>query len=186
MKPKHLAVDYYKWEHRLSDEECDFLIDDCKKGEFSDAKIQADKGVPLHGTRKTNVIWVDRTKLIHRAMTNFMLEANQEFFKYNITSSEQVQFGEYKNGGHYVFHKDEVWGSKENIRKLSITILLSDPKSFSGGELQLYNGPNGFLKPLDKRGTIVCFNSCDWHRVTPVTDGVRYSLVQWSSGPRFV
>jgi|LWDU01.1.fsa_nt_gi PKHD-type hydroxylase len=186
MEQKNLEIDYYKWKHRLSDEECDFLIADCKQEEFSDAIIQSKGGISEHKTRKSNIVWVDSKKLIHRAMTNFMREANQDFFKYNITSSEPIQFSEYKKGDHYISHKDEVWGTKENIRKLTVTILLSDPKSFSGGELQLYNGTNSFFEPLDKRGTIICHNCYDWHNVTPVMDGVRYSLVQWSSGPRFV
>jgi len=180
------AIDYYSWDHTLSDAECDFLIADCQQAGFGDARINANVGDSEHKTRKTNVAWVDRSKLIYRAMVNLMLEANQSFFRYNITDSELVQFAEYKKGDHYVWHKDETWSNKEKVRKLTVMVLLSDPKWFKGGELELFNGNMGIVKPFKKRGQMVCINCYDWHRVTPVTEGVRYSLVQWSNGPRFV
>ena len=44
--------------------------------------------------------------------------------------------------------------------------------------------------PMDeevyKRGTIVVFPSLLLHTVTPMTKGIRHSLVQWFSGPDFV
>ena len=35
---------------------------------------------------------------------------------------------------------------------------------------------------LNRTGSMVVFPSDTWHRVTPVTTGVRYSLVLWSVG----
>ena len=35
-------------------------------------------------------------------------------------------------------------------------------------------------------GTVIVFDSRDWHRVTPVTKGVRYSIVCWTVGPNFI
>ena len=85
MEPKRSAIDYYTWDHTLSDDECDFLITDCQKAGFGDARINANIGVSEHSTRKTNVAWMDRSKLIYRSMVNLMLEANQNYFRYNIT-----------------------------------------------------------------------------------------------------
>ena len=39
---------------------------------------------------------------------------------------------------------------------------------------------------VKEQGTVIVFDSRDWHRVTPVTKGVRYSLVCWTVGPRFI
>ena len=36
------------------------------------------------------------------------------------------------------------------------------------------------------QGSVIVFDSRDWHRVTPVTKGTRYSIVCWSVGPNFV
>ena len=36
------------------------------------------------------------------------------------------------------------------------------------------------------QGTVIVFDSRDYHRVTPVTKGTRYSLVCWTVGPNFI
>ena len=35
------------------------------------------------------------------------------------------------------------------------------------------------------RGSVIVFPSFVWHRVKPVTKGVRYSVVAWYGGPPF-
>ena len=39
---------------------------------------------------------------------------------------------------------------------------------------------------LRKRGTMIFFPSFVWHRVTPVTEGTRCSLVCWNTGKKFI
>ncbi len=177
------SIDYYTWEHTLSDAECDFLIQDCGEAEAEEARLGR-TGKMHPKIRKTSVVWVDRTKMINNAMISFMEEANKNFFKYDITQTQQIQFGTYEKGDHYIWHKDEVPGNKQLVRKLSLVILLSDPDSFEGGEFEIFNGNHGVFCPFKKRGSIICFNSFEWHRVKPVTKGVRHTLVQWSLGPR--
>ena len=87
--------------------------------------------------------------------------------------------------------------AKNNVRKLSLSFILSDPDTFEGGELQFWNGNRPMLnhlseeeqeltrKDLQAQGTMVIFDSRDWHRVTPVTSGVRYSVVCWAVGTMF-
>jgi PKHD-type hydroxylase len=38
---------------------------------------------------------------------------------------------------------------------------------------------------IKSQGSVVVFDSRDWHRVTPVTKGVRHSIVCWTVGPNF-
>jgi PKHD-type hydroxylase len=68
-------------------------------------------------------------------------------------------------------------------RKLSMVIQLSEPL-YTGGTLDLENDP---LPPgvFARKGSAIFFPSFNWHRVTPVTAGVRYSLVCWFMGPPF-
>lgn len=70
-------------------------------------------------------------------------------------------------------------------RKLSLSILLNDPKEYEGGELRLFDG--GHKRPFDGKpvGTAAIFSSFTMHHVAPVTQGVRYSAVVWLRGPRF-
>jgi PKHD-type hydroxylase len=67
-------------------------------------------------------------------------------------------------------------------RKLSLTVQLSSPDTYTGGELIIY--PAQFVAPKDQ-GTMTVFASFMCHNVSPVTAGVRYSLVSWLAGPPF-
>lgn len=80
------------------------------------------------------------------------------------------------------------------IRKISMTLLLNDPKEFKGGDLEFDYGRNDFGKNDDTietckeargQGTLIFFPSFISHRVTPVTKGTRYSLVMWTVGKPF-
>jgi PKHD-type hydroxylase len=64
---------------------------------------------------------------------------------------------------------------------LSLTVQLSNPEEYSGGELVIY--PE-FVAPKDQ-GTMTVFPSFMCHDVRPVLTGVRYSLVSWLAGPQF-
>jgi PKHD-type hydroxylase len=69
---------------------------------------------------------------------------------------------------------------------MSIVVVLSDPKEYSGGELEVMNiGHPGktFASKMNK-GDIIFFASWMPHRVRPVTKGVRRSLVAWVMGKR--
>jgi PKHD-type hydroxylase len=77
-----------------------------------------------------------------------------------------------------------------------MTCQLTDGSEYKGGELQFdfrnYN-PNLrdesehliTVKEILPKGTVVVFPSFLWHRVKPVTEGTRYSLVMWNLGEAF-
>ena len=70
------------------------------------------------------------------------------------------------------------------VRKLSVSLLLSDPDDYDGGDLQFKFGEEEQTAERE-RGMMTLFLSWSLHRVTPVTRGTRYSLVAWTSGPPF-
>lgn len=55
---------------------------------------------------------------------------------------------------------------------------------YEGGELQINTGK--VLVAEKEKGTVIIFPSYLLHRVTPVTKGIRRSLVLWIEGPAFV
>lgn len=76
------------------------------------------------------------------------------------------------------------------IRKLSVTVSLSDPADYDGGNLKFDLGPHRSdryhtCEEIRPRGSIIVFPSHIHHQVTPVTRGTRYSLVAWSLGKPF-
>jgi len=73
------------------------------------------------------------------------------------------------------------------IRKLSVTVSLSDPNDYEGGNLKFDLGPHREDRyhectEIRPRGSIIIFPSHVYHQVTPVTSGTRYSLVAWNLG----
>ena len=84
--------------------------------------------------------------------------------------------------GFYTWHMDN--GDKTPGRKISLSVQLSSPDSYEGGELEFFY--TNKTKQVEKtQGGVIAFPSFIMHRVTPVTKGVRYSMVAWVVGPRW-
>lgn len=88
--------------------------------------------------------------------------------------------------GHYT----DIPGMVGKVRKLSVTISLSDPKEYDDGNLKFDLGPHRpdryhTCEEIRPRGSIIVFPSHIQHQVTPVTRGTRYSLVAWNLGKPF-
>lgn len=113
---------------------------------------------------------------------------NYDHFMYAIDGFDAFQYTVYraKSKQHYDWHQDSGGPWSKFERKLSAVIILSDPKDYEGGEFQcVMNGRVDdpvTLKP--PRGDVIFFPSWMPHRVTPVTKGVRKSLVCWVMGER--
>ena len=75
------------------------------------------------------------------------------------------------------------------VRKLSMTINLTDASTYDGGDLMFDFGENegGKTTAVEAReqGSIIVFPSFLYHCVSPVTRGTRYSLVNWTLGRPF-
>lgn len=126
----------------------------------------------------------DETSWIFDRIANYVLQANNEMWDFDLTGfGDGLQYTKYfGGGGHYDWHSDV--GYSVPHRKLSMVVQLSDELEYEGGILQLNVG-HDWLEVSKKRGSLVIFPSFVLHRVTPVTSGVRQSLVSWISGPNF-
>jgi PKHD-type hydroxylase len=115
---------------------------------------------------------------------------NSDWFRYDLTGFEGIQFTKYSHragdADFYRSHKDTVTLPGGTVRKLSFTIQLSDPDSYGGGEVVLYESLTDSANLSRAIGSISLFPSYTIHEVAPVTHGVRYSLVGWACGPAFV
>jgi PKHD-type hydroxylase len=115
-------------------------------------------------------------------------EVNRRFFHFDLTGfHEPMQLGLYtgETQGHYDWHTDASPSDTHVPRKLSLSMLLSDPSEFEGGEFQVKTC-NDAVQTLDtQKGRAWFFPSYTLHRVAPVTKGVRRSLVLWVGGPAF-
>jgi len=153
--------------------------------------------------RNSDVVWLDDA-WIYNEIHPFVRQANKNAgWNFNWDRSESCQFTKYKLNQYYDWHCDswdKVYETKGpnngKIRKLSMTCQLSDGSEYSGGELefdfrqyspQMRDESQHLKKVTDilPKGSIIVFPSFVWHRVKPVTKGVRYSLVVWHLGYPF-
>ena len=139
--------------------------------------------------RKTDIIWIEQRNLLTRVAQSFINDANSLLFNYGLEDIEQLQFTRYKEKDFYDWHTDNFTQSdtsKQHNRKLSLVIQLSDPNDYDGGNFQLFNGIGDPEEPdIKQQGSVIVFDSRDWHRLTPVTRGKRFSIVCWAYGKKF-
>ena len=138
--------------------------------------------------RITTISWIPFKAMpdMYRIIEKAMLQVNGNHFGYEgMRLTEIAQFTEYPKGGFYDWHMDaEVNCQFEPpIRKISMTILLSDPSEFTGGDLEFM--AEGNKPPQLLQGQAIFFCSILRHRVSKVKKGRRQSLVMWFGGPPF-
>ena len=154
----------------------------------------------LKKKRDSNIVWMD-DRWIYKEIQPYVKEANQRAgWNFKWDWSESCQFTKYKPGQYYDWHCDSWEGAytregptKGKIRKLSVTVSLSDEKDYTGGELEFdfrQHDPHKrkratVCKDILPKGSLVVFPSFVWHRVKPVKKGIRYSLVFWNLGYPF-
>ena len=97
----------------------------------------------------------------------------------------ETELTKYKKGGFYNWHTDnDIVGKNEPpVRKISMTLLLSPPNEFEGGDLEFMT--EGNKPPQLLQGQAIFFCSLIRHRVSKVKKGIRRSLVMWFGGPPF-
>jgi len=204
----------WSFESVLGNKFCDEVIEHAlsKKRElglvdrYNQENTSLKKYKEIKKTRNSNIVWLNDL-WIYKEIQPYVHIANKNAgWNYNWSRSESCQFTIYKPGQHYNWHFDSLGtypNDHNNIkeiglqRKISLTVQLSDPLEYSGGELEFdfrnYNPDKRdvskhVIKPFKqyyKKGSITLFPSWLWHRVKPVTIGTRYSLVMWNLGDPF-
>jgi hypothetical protein len=171
------------FESHISDHFCENIINTYSQnnipkepptiGKYS---LEIDKNI-----RNTERVILPQNVGLGATLTATALNANNHWWQYNITHSNQTEFLIYKPKGHYTAHVD-TYHKHGEVRKLTALAFLND--NFEGGQFFI-NGNGTVYYPPQKKGTVVVFPSYMVHGVEPVTKGVRYSCVTWLVGPYF-
>jgi len=169
-------------------------------------KLSKEELKNLKNKRFSDIVWLDEP-WIYREIQPYIHRANKEAgWNFEWHRSESCQFTKYKLNQHYDWHCDswdKPYDRKDSnnpehgkIRKLSMTLQLTDGSEYQGGELQFdYRNYDPHMRDTSKhvmtakeilpKGSLIVFPSFVWHRVKPVTKGTRYSLVMWNLGYPF-
>lgn len=188
---------WYWFQNALTEEEVDKVI--ALASELPESERATTIGSGDGGSVRSSMIkWIpthnSTWNWLYERMMKLSVEANAELWKFDLrTALESIQYTEYyaSENGHYDWHQDIGPGELPSKRKVSITIQLSESDDYEGGDLMICTGSNGSGK-LDNneicprgKGVGVLFPSYMMHRVTPVTKGVRKSLVLWVGGSSY-
>ena len=203
-----MNLEYYYWYFQsvIPPKICDDIIEYGKSqqeqialtGGYDPEKVSEDDIKDVSKKRKSNIVWMN-DRWIYNEIHPYIHTANKNAgWNFQWDFSESCQFTKYKLNQFYDWHCDS-WSKPYNrpekpdrhgkIRKLSVTISLSDENDYEGGdfEFDFRNDDKGSNQPqlckeIRPKGSVVVFPSFVWHRVKPVTSGTRYSLVIWNLG----
>jgi PKHD-type hydroxylase len=191
--PERICDEIVKYGKSLSDQMA-------LTGGFGGKKLNKKQIKDLKKKRDSNIVWL-QDRWIYKEIQPYVMQANQNAgWNFQWDWSESCQFTKYEKGQYYDWHNDcwpNAYKTKNpqdpttgKIRKLSVTVTLSDPKDYKGGELEFDfrnldpDEPRKLVKCKEilPKGSLVVFPSFVWHRVCPVKSGSRYSLVIWNLG----
>lgn len=176
------------WENAFTEEELERIKLHAEALTVEPASVERDRALK-DDQRSSKVSWISHTKegaWIYDRMAEVARGLNARFYDFDLYGFvEDMQFTIYngEEGSHYTWHIDMA-DSAPSPRKLSMTLQLSEPSDYEGGELQIWADKEP-VTISKKKGFIAMFPSYVLHRVTPVTKGVRCSLVVWVAGPAF-
>jgi len=195
---------FYIFENALPNKFCNDLIDYGEQqtteiaitGDY-EGKDSLKDLAKLYKTRNSSIVWMNEP-WIFRQIHPYINEANKRCnWNFDWEFSESAQWTKYSKSQHYTWHQDAFSKpynkprSQEHglIRKISVTVSLEDGNTYEGGDLEFSilspryeDNKTITAKEARTKGTITVFPSFVWHRVTPVTQGTRYSLVVWNLG----
>lgn len=171
------------WSGVLPDKWCDDIIEETEEN-YSVQKASTFTG-DEDNHRRSKVRWISSDMYMRDTLFNFVIMAAKEF-NIQVFRQADIQYTEYHSSekGHYNWHHDIDWNRNDNFdRKISVTLQLTDPSEYEGGEFSFLETQNPVSEQMKARGSILCFPSYLQHQVSPVTKGVRKSVVAWFEGP---
>ena len=191
---------FYHLPRAIPAHECEEIIKYGKSLNPTNAKTVGSKNMLCDEEKKEHTEKIRSSKIVFikdmwlkQELDSIVQYANKSW-GFNLSHQEDVQFTEYEPRGHYNWHNDSIKNPmdlKNMQRKLSMIVQLSKPENYDGGDLRfnlrgldsclddnLMNPPSEF----EQQGSIIIFPSFLWHKVEPITKGLRHSLVMWALG----
>jgi len=195
--PERICDDIVRYGKSIQDE----MAVTSNIGNNDPKKLNTTQTKNLKNKRDSDVVWMS-DRWIYKEIQPYVNSANANAgWNFQWDYSEPCQFTRYKKGQFYDWHEDQLdhpfdapgTPNHGKIRKLSVTVTLTDPKDYKGGELEFdfrNNDPHKKRRvhkctEILPKGSLVVFPSFVWHRICPVKSGERNSLVIWNIGKPF-
>lgn len=165
----------------LTAEELDKIRHELRGAAFVDGAATA--GYSAREVKKNMQIGTDDendTKLQEIVRNAFLRNARLQAALLPAVKSKAL-FNRYDVGMEYGLHVDSaVMGGVGDVLRsdIAMTVFLSDPKSYDGGELMMNMSGMEYAFKLEA-GSAIAYPANTLHRVTPITRGARYAAIIW-------
>ena len=192
MSSDRIVYNWWMYKNIIDQDTIDKILQLGEKAEWENAAVGSlceDEKRFKDSIRKTDLIWLN-DQWLYDIFWSLMLVANQQAgWNFEISCAESFQLGRYGEDCHYRWHSDGIGflsppGAtgllSDTTRKISMVCWLNE--DFKGGEFEFmrcYGEENQFVP---SKGTVMFFPAWIVHRVKPVLEGTRYSLVTWFNG----
>jgi len=178
---------YYSYDDGFSRQETNRILRLAEEVPFQKATTASSDSSSI---RSSNIKWLPQNEKfdwVYRRLLDLSMEANEALWNFDLISApEQIQYTTYnaEEQGHYGAHQD-IGPGMLSLRKVSVTVQISEADDYEGGDLQITQGGDSWLTTPRGFGKVVVFPSYMMHRVTPITKGTRKSLVLWVGGGHY-
>ena len=174
---------------------CENLIRTALRRPPNEGQIGTQSGIKTDNDFRRSSIWFvnkmdAELSFVFDELWKLAIRANQDWFDIHISKLDYYQIAEYDsaNRGEYKTHHDIFYmnGDPHYHRKLSCIVQLSDPSTYTGGDLTFEHvdcNPN--VEEMRQQGTVIFFPSFIRHAAQPVLTGKRYSVAAWFDGPKW-
>lgn len=149
--------------------------------------------IPTQGANKTSDVYIANYKNIKTSLKkveDFALSINEKYFRYDLHDLKDDNmlildaYDSNKNGQHG-YHKHQTDFKEDFDFKLTVLINISD-YYYEGGYLKIFNGKGEQrLEEFQKEGTVCILPSYVLHGIDNTTLGVKKTITQFYTGPRF-
>ena len=174
---------WYMWGKEIEETMCDSIVNTNKDLVSEKAGVYGTNS----GHRRSQISWIQDDDL-KNILWKYAQEANRRCWGIDVENCADLQYTVYDSAyeGKYDDHHDIDWNNGIAFhRKISMTIQLSDPEDYEGGDFEFVQCDSPDKDELRQKGSVLVFPSYVEHRVTKVTSGTRRSLVAWFEGPKW-
>jgi PKHD-type hydroxylase len=182
---------YYWFNEGFSKQELEKIYKDVATLPFQEATLIGNQDPnAIKKIRSSSIKWIPKTQewnWLYEKLMALTKQANDTLWNFDlISATEAIQYTEYYDSaeGHYDWHQD-IGPGTSSLRKVSITVQLSDSDEYEGGDLELWQGGSALHTAPRGAGVTFIFPSYMMHRVTKVTKGTRRSFVLWVGGQHY-
>lgn len=167
----------------LTDSDIEHIYSSAESYQYEAGRVQNENLNDVEQYRKSRIKWIQLGDELSNKLSDLVVRINDNMWGFNINSlPKKFQFTEYDgNGSHYQYHAD-IGDGELSKRKISMVCGITKETNYVGGEFNLFGEPSNFKLEFK---SVLLFPSFLIHKVYPVTQGTRYSLVNWVEGEPF-